>query len=94
MSLPQLNEVTNGVYESMNDNKSSGQPNNNMAKQGTPPGKAEKGQKDANEKEKKNRALSSFQNPAYQSTSMGSGLDVQYGVIPASGAHDDDDTAL
>lgn len=91
--FPQLNEVTNGNYEQINGNKSNGQHNNGMAKQGTPPGKTEKGQKDAKETEKRNRTFSSFQNPAYESTSMGSGLDVQYGVIPTSDAHDDD-TAL
>ncbi|KAL9964213.1 hypothetical protein ACROYT_G027819 [Oculina patagonica] len=32
-----LNEVTNGNYEQINGNKSNGQHNNGMAKQGTPP---------------------------------------------------------
>ena len=92
LSHPQLNERSNGVYESINENKSNGQQNNNMAKQGTPPGK-EKGEKDTRETEKKNRTLSSFQNPAYQSTSMNSGLDVEHGVISPSEA-DDKDTPL
>ena len=89
LPTPQLTETTNGVYESFNDNKSNGQQNNNMAKGGTSPGK-EKGQGDAKGSEKKNKTLSSFQNPAYQSTSMGSGLDVEYDVIPASEARNGD----
>ena len=59
----------------MDDIKESGQKNNNKDKQGTPQGK-ENGHEDASETESKNRPLSSFQNPAYQNTSMQTGLDV------------------
>jgi len=74
--LPQLSEPSNGFYQSLDDVvKESGQENNNKDKQGTPQAK-ENGQEDASETELQTRPLSSFQNPAYQSTSMSSGLDV------------------
>ncbi|XP_020605238.1 uncharacterized protein LOC110044059 [Orbicella faveolata] len=57
-----LSEPSNGFYQSLDDTKERGKQNN--------------GQEDASETELKNRPLSSFQNPAYQSTSMNSGLDV------------------
>ena len=60
--LPQLSEPSNGFYQSVDDTKERGKQNN--------------GQEDASETELKNRPLSSFQNSAYQSTSMNSGLDV------------------
>jgi len=73
--LPQLSEPSNGFYQSLDDDtKESGQ-ENNKDKQGTPQAK-ENGQEDASERELQTRPLSSFQNPAYQSTSMSSGLDV------------------
>ena len=70
--LPQLSEPSNGFYQSRDDVKESGQQNNTK---GTPQGK-EKSHEDASETESKIKPLSSFQNPAYQSTSMNSGLDV------------------
>ncbi|KAJ7384321.1 hypothetical protein OS493_022428 [Desmophyllum pertusum] len=81
-----LNDRTNGVYQSIDDSKSGEKQNNSKAN--TPPG-TEKGQKDTKETEKETKTLSSFQNPAYQ-TSMGSGMDVEYDVIPAAQARDGD----
>ena len=73
--LPQLSEPSNGFYQSQDDVKESGQQNSNKDKQGTPRDK-EESQGDASQTESKTKPLSSFQNPAYQSTSMNSGLDV------------------
>lgn len=70
-----LREPSNGFYQSPDDTKESGQQNNNKDKQGTPQGK-ENRQGDASKTESKTKPMSSFQNPAYQSTSMNSGLDV------------------
>lgn len=70
-----LSEPSNGFYQSLDGIKESGKQNNNKDKQGTPQGK-ENRQEDASETESKTGPLSSFQNPAYQSTSMNSGLDV------------------
>ncbi|XP_020605237.1 uncharacterized protein LOC110044057 [Orbicella faveolata] len=66
-----LSEPSNGFYQSLDNTKERGKQNNNKDKQGK-----ENGQEDASETELKNRPLSSFQNSAYQSTSMNSGLDV------------------
>ncbi|CAH3157753.1 unnamed protein product [Pocillopora meandrina] len=63
-----LNDVSNGVHDSIDDIKSSERQNNNMGKTSAPPG-TEKGQKDT-------KTLSSFHNKAYQSTSMQSGMDL------------------
>lgn len=60
--FPQLSEPSNGFYQSVDDITES-EKQNNKDKQGT------------NETESKSRPLSSFKNPAYQSTSMNSGLD-------------------
>ena len=72
--LPQLSEPSNGFYQSVDDITESEKQNNNKGKQGTPQDK-ENGPEDTSETESKSRPMSSFKNPAYQSTSMNSGLD-------------------
>lgn len=70
-----LNDVNNGVHDSIDDIKSSERQNNNMGKKSAPPG-TEKEQKGTKESEKDTKTLSSFHNKAYQSTSMQSGMDL------------------
>lgn len=69
-----LSEPSNGFYQSVDDITESEKQNNNKGKQGTPQDK-ENGPEDTSETESKSRPMSSFKNPAYQSTSMNSGLD-------------------
>lgn len=67
-----LKDVSNGLYDSIEDIKTSEQRNNNMGKTNAPPG----AEKDIKESDKDPKALSSFHNKAYQSTSMQSGVDL------------------
>lgn len=89
--LPQVNGSSNGVYESPASNGTYQPPvafeqRNGHAKteRNTPPGSANGGP----------RTLSSFQNPAYES-SMPSGLDKAVEIKPSTHSNDDtEDTAL
>jgi len=83
----QLRGSSNGLYQSIDSSTSNGEA---KTEQVTPPG-TEKGQKDSRENEK-HKTLSSFQNPAYES-SMPYGLDKEVDFHPASEDHSDD-TAL
>lgn len=85
-----LTDSSEWIYQPVKTNESNGHVNEEAKTIPTTPSGTEKGQKESKENEK-HKTLSSFQNPAYES-SMPYGLDMKQGDITPDS--EDQDTAL